>query len=301
MRIAYVNTWGGFTWEFANDKFVMTKMLREAFPNCQIRVGVDENRDLVISLYHPMLGSPHYADISKINCKKIAFTGESYDIVATTPGCDAYIGFDREEDMPLGMMALRFPLYALYHQDYLDKYGCSTFEELRHMFIREKINKISAVVSNPSNYLRNSVIQTLVENNLCDSGGKVGNTVGEVGDKLEFSSRYVVGMAFENLPKKSYITEKIYEVFVVGSIPFYYGADNITDEFNPNSFLRLNTDGDMQMLIASIEDAVSVLTDRKRIDMMLSVDPITGYRAEKYIRNGRQIFKDFIMKVVDTK
>ncbi len=184
MKIAYVNTWGGFDNNCTTDSFIISRLLKEIFPKCEIQLGVNTNVDLVISIYRPMVGSPSYADMNKINCKKIAFTGESYDIVSTTPGCDAYIGFDLEEDMPNGMMALRFPLYAIYHQDYLDKHGCDSFEELREKFRKDKTRKISAVVSNPSNGLRTTLIQYLVQSGVCDSGGRVCNNVGEVSDKL---------------------------------------------------------------------------------------------------------------------
>lgn len=300
MKIAYVNTWGGFDQAFADNSFVMTRMLREAFPNCEIQVGMGGKPDLVISLYHPMVGSPHYADISKVKCKKIAFTGESYDIISTTPGCDAYIGFDLEENMPKDVMSLRFPLYAIYHQDYLDGYGCGSFEELREKFRREKMMKVSAVVSNPSNGLRASVIEYLVRGGFCDSGGKVWNNVGEVKDKLEFTSKYAAALAFENLPKKSYITEKIYEAFAVNSVPIYWGADDIYQDFNQNCFIHFDSSS-QESVNQSVTEIFSLLSDKDRIHKMASTDPITGYRAEKYIRNGRQMFKDFVMKVVDTK
>lgn len=300
MKIAYVNTWGGFNQTLADNPFVMTRMLREAFPNCEIQVGVNGNPDLIISLYHPIVGSPHYADISKVKCKKIAFTGESYDIVSTTPGCDAYIGFDLEDNMPRDVVSLRFPLYAIYHQDYLYKYGCASFEELREKFRREKTMKVSAVVSNPSNGLRASVIEYLVRGGFCDSGGRVWNNVGEVKDKLEFTSKYAAALAFENLPKKSYITEKIYEAFIVNSVPIYWGADDIYQEFNQNCFIHFDS-SNQESMNQSVTEIFSLLSDKDRIHNMATTDPITGYRAEKYIRNGRQIFKDFVMKVMDTK
>lgn len=300
MKIAYVNTWGGFDNESTTNAFIISRMLREAFPNCEIQIGMDGNPDLVFSLYHPMVGSPYYADISKVKCKKIAFTGESYDIVSTTPGCDAYIGFDLEEDISNNVMALRLPLYAIYHQDYLDKHGCTSFEELREKFRKDKMQKISAVVSNPSNGLRTSLIQYLVQNSICDSGGRVCNNVGEVSDKLEFTSKYAAAIAFENLAKKSYITEKIYEAFIVNSVPIYWGAEDIELEFNPNSYIRFDS-SNQESVNRSVQEMFALLSDQNRLHMMSSADPITGYRAEKYIRNGRQIFKDFVMKVVDTK
>lgn len=300
MKIAYVNPWSGFDQKSTTDSFIISRMLREAFPDCEIQVGIDGNPDLAISLYYPMEGSPHYADMSRIRCKKIAFTGESYDIVAVTPGCDAYIGFDQEQDMPSDVMSLRLPLYAVYHQDHLDRHGCGSFEELRERFQKEKIRKVSAVVSNSGNSMRTSLIEYLVRGGFCDSGGRVCNNVGEVSDKLDFTSKYAAALAFENLAKKSYITEKIYEAFIVNSVPIYWGADDIELEFNPNSYIRFDSTN-QESVNQSMAEIFSLLSDKDRLHMMSSADPITEYRAEKYIRDGRQIFKDFVMKVVDTK
>lgn len=302
MKIAYVNTWGGFENAFAHnsDAFAMTRILREAFPRCEIQVGMDNSTDLVVSLYRPLVGSLFYADMNKVKCKKIAFTGESYNILLTTPNCDAYIGFDQEQDMPSNVMSLRYPLYALYHQDYMDKNGCSSFEELRSKFNKNKTSKISAVVSNPSNGLRTSLIEYLVQNGLCDSGGKVHNNVGNVDDKLDFTSKYSAAIAFENLARKSYITEKIYEAFVANSVPIYWGAEDIELEFNPESYIRFDS-SNQESVNRSLQEIFSLLSDKDRLHKMSLTDPITGYRSEKYIRNGRQIFKDFVIKVMDTK
>jgi hypothetical protein len=302
MRIAYVNTWGGFENNGYPEQCFFSRILREIDPSCSIEVGYDPSKsyDLVISMYRPMVGTKSHVDLSKVKEKKLCFTGESYDLVSTTPNADAYIGFDDASEMIGDYKYLRFPLYATYHLNYIDKYGCSSFEELRAKFSREKARKISAVVSNPSNQLRNAVIQTLVMNGFCESGGKVCNSVGDIGDKLDFTSRYLMGLAFENIPKTSYITEKIYEVFAVGSIPFYYGASDISKEFNQDSFIALDTTSDAT-IINSLNEAISILSNKERIDMMLSADPITGFRSEKYIRNGKEMLKTFIMDVMESK
>jgi hypothetical protein len=302
MKIAYVNTWSGFESNDYPNKCFFTRILREVDSNLEVDVGYTSGRnyDLVLSMYYPMVGTKSHVDLSKVKEKKLCFTGESYDIVSTTPNADAYIGFDDASEMIGDYKYLRFPLYATYHLNYIDKYGCSSFEELRAKFSREKARKISAVVSNPSNQLRNAVIQTLVMNGFCESGGKVCNSVGDIGDKLDFTSRYLMGLAFENIPKTSYITEKIYEVFAVGSIPFYYGASDISKEFNQDSFIALDTTSDAT-IINSLNEAISILSNKERIDMMLSADPITGFRSEKYIRNGKEMLKTFIMDVMESK
>jgi hypothetical protein len=231
--------------------------------------------------------------MTTVKTKSLCFTGESYDLERTTPGCDAYVGFDLEDDVKDEVSYLRFPLYAAYHLNNIDKYGCSTFEELRSKFVNTKMSKISAVVSNPSNGLRNSVLKYLLNGGMCVSGGSVHNNA-------DFTSKYAVGMAFENLSKKSYITEKVYEVLAVNSVPFYWGASDIAEEFNPDSYIKFDV-SNQDAAQKSCDDVLSLLTDQSRIDKMMQVDPITGFRSEKYIRDGKNILKNFIMNLVESK
>jgi hypothetical protein len=300
MKVCYVNPWGGFDINFATNGFYISKLLREIDPKCEIQLGLDTSADLIISLYRPMDGHPQFADMRTVKGNTICFTGESYDIVSTTPGCKAYIGFDLEQDMPKDVMSLRYPLYALYHQDYMDKHGCSSFEELRERYKSQKKPKMSAVVSNPSNGLRTSLIEHLVRQGLCMSGGRVHNNVGEIEDKLKFTSEYGVALAFENLSRKSYITEKIYEAFVVNAVPVYWGAEDITEEFNPDSYIVFDVSSN-EAANKSFMNILSLLSDEERINSMSKVDPISGFRSERYIRDGKSILKNFIMSVLDTK
>jgi hypothetical protein len=297
-----VNTWGGFEQGDNAETCFFSRILREVDPACAVDVGYDRSKDydLVISLYRPIPGSKSYADMTTVETKSICFTGESYDLIRTTPGCDAYIGFDLESDVQETLSYLRFPLYAAYHLDNLHRYGCSTFEELRNKFSATKIAKISAVVSNPSNGLRSSLLGYLTSSGACISGGAVHNNAGRVDDKMKFTSEYAVGMAFENLSKKSYITEKIYEVLAVNSIPFYWGASDIGDEFNPKSYLQFDATN-QDTANRSIQSLYSLLTDPALLAKMAEVDPITGFRSEKYIKDGKNILKNFIMNLVESK
>ena len=302
LKVCYVNTWSGFDQGDNAETCFFSRILREIDPSCSIEVGYDPTKthDLVISMYRPIPGSKSYADMTAVETKSLCFTGESYDLVRTTPGCDAYVGFDLEDDVQDEVSYLRFPLYAAYHLNNLDKYGCSTFEELRGKFADTKIPKISAVVSNPSNGLRTSVLKYLLNRDMCVSGGSVHNNAGSVDDKLDFTSKYAVGMAFENLSKKSYITEKVYEVLAVNSVPFYWGASDIAEEFNSDSYIKFDV-SNQDAAQKSCDDVLSLLTDQSRIDKMSRVDPITGFRSEKYIRDGKNILKNFIMNLVESK
>lgn len=305
MRITYVNLWGGFEESKHQEECFLTDVIREIYPKCEVSLGYEKgvHYDMVFSMYAPIPNSKFFLDMSKCNHKSVCFTGESYDIVQTTPNCSAYIGYDLEEDhQNKDYDYLRLPLYAVYHMVNLKKHQCNSFEELRSKFKKTPtIPKFSAVVSNPNNTLRTSLIQKLVSMGLCDSGGRVFNNANlgrSIEDKIVFCSDRPINIAFENLSKKSYITEKIYEAYISGSVPLYWGASDISEEFNPNSFLLFDTIS-TEKANNSILEAISMLTNQKELNKIRSVDPTTGFRSHKYMSNGKQILKNFIMNIME--
>lgn len=303
MRITYVNLWGGFLENNHQNNFFLTDIIREICPKCEVSLGYEKGThyDLVFSIYKPILGAKYFLDMKHCEHKSVCFTGESYDIIETTPNCHAYIGFDLDKlHRDKNYEYLRFPLYAVYHMENLKKYKCNTFRELREKFKKNpKILKFSAVISNPNNQLRTSLIKKLITIGLCDSGGKTLNNIKmEMDDKILFCSNYPVNITFENLSKKSYITEKIYETYVSGSVPFYWGAPDVSEEFNPNSFVSFDS-SDIESANESVHKAISLLTNLEELNKIRDIDPITNYRSDKYISYGKKILKNFLQKIID--
>lgn len=302
LKIAYVNTWGGFN----SDDVFFSRILKQVDKNCIFTEGIqDLNYDLVISLMPNKVNGIEKIDMKSIKCKKLCFTGESYSMLDHTPHSDAYIGFDHVEDISPAIKYLRFPLYAVYHYDYLNKFNCSSFEELRNKFyVKNPDTLFSAVVSNPSNRLRTELIYYLVTNNLCKSGGAVINNVGNIGwssdSKHKLTSSCMYNLAFENVSKKGYITEKIYEAFMAGVIPYYWGAPDVSMEFNPESYFVFHST-DEQDTKNSIQLMVERLSNIDLFGQMRQTDPFTGFNSEKYIKNGIEIVKNFMLEILETK
>lgn len=101
----------------------------------------------------------------------------------------------------------------------------------------------SFVVSNGKSKKRIAFFQRL--NNAgykqVNSGGRfLNNTGGPVHDKNEFLQQHRFNIAFENSAYKGYTTEKIYDAFVAGCIPIYWGDPAIEYYFNPRRFINYN-------------------------------------------------------------
>lgn len=63
------------------------------------------------------------------------------------------------------------------------------------------------------------------------------NYRGTVNDKLKIMSQYKFTLAFENNSFPGYITEKLFHPMMSGSIPVYYGAENVTQHIPEDCFI----------------------------------------------------------------
>lgn len=75
--------------------------------------------------------------------------------------------------------------------------------------------------------------------NKCDVFGKGINFIKNIEDGLR---DYCFSITVENANYPNMVTEKITNCFMTGTIPIYYGIDNIGDFFNKNGIIILNND-----------------------------------------------------------
>lgn len=57
--------------------------------------------------------------------------------------------------------------------------------------------------------------------------------------KRDIISRYKFTIAFENAVDRDYVTEKVFDALIAGSVPLYYGAENV-DEYLPGDGCIIN-------------------------------------------------------------
>ena len=67
-------------------------------------------------------------------------------------------------------------------------------------------------------------------------------------DKLEGYKDYRFTIVIENCNHDNYYTEKITDAFATGTIPVYWGTDNVFEVFNPDGIIRLTDDFDFSEL-----------------------------------------------------
>lgn len=85
-------------------------------------------------------------------------------------------------------------------------------------------------------------------------GGQYKNNVGgAIKDKIKFLSHYKFSIAMENSEGQGYVSEKILDSFMAGTIPIYYGGYTIDEFINPKSYILIKNENDMLKKIEYIK------------------------------------------------
>ena len=167
------------------------------------------------------------------------------------------------------MVDMNYADYVLgnFHINYLDKYfKYSIFLFMNFTNInrnRKEVLKTSkrkkfcaAVISNCKSFYRFRLkfIEKLSKYKKVDMGGKCKNNINStIKNKIEFLNNYKFSIAMENSNGDGYISEKIVDSFLAGTIPIYYGDYMIEEFINPKSYILIKGDKDMDEKIEYIK------------------------------------------------
>jgi len=158
---------------------------------------------------------------------------------------------------------------------YLDRYFRKTtliwiFEKRylnikNKVFIQNRINSLNskikkkfcaAVISNylTSNQFRIKFIKELSKYKKVDMGGRFMNNIGEtVKNKIKFLSLYKFSIAMENSEGQGYVSEKILDSLIAGTIPIYYGGYMVDEFINPKAYILIRNEKDIKQKIEYIK------------------------------------------------
>ena len=122
--------------------------------------------------------------------------------------------------------------------------------------IRNRTKFCVAMISNnaSSDNFRLHFIEQLNKYKEVDMAGKVFNNIGKyINDKINFLSSYKFSIAMENSNGDGYSSEKIVDSFISGTIPIYYGDYMIDEYINPNAYILIKGEKDIQKKIEYIK------------------------------------------------
>jgi hypothetical protein len=153
---------------------------------------------------------------------------------------------------------VRIPLYRWYLPDYEslfnpDRSVCRIDGDHE---LASKSRFCTATISNGSrgNFFER-LFEAIPQYKPVDSGGRWKNTVGgAVKDKLAFLRQGKFHIAFENSSTPGYVTEKIMHAFAAHTIPIYWGAPDIAEDFNPKAFVNCHHYDSVEAVVARVRE-----------------------------------------------
>ena len=173
--------------------------------------------------------------------------------------------------------------YHIIHLDRYFKYSIffwtkfQDIEEKRKDILSKPMRKkfCAAVISNCLSEFRLNFIDYLNEYKKVDMGGKCHNNINEsVVDKVAFLSNYKFSIAMENSDGDGYLSEKIVDSFLAGTIPIYYGDYFLEEFINPKSYILIKGEKDIEKKIEYIK---KIDKDDNLYKAILKEKPISYY------------------------
>lgn len=192
-------------------------------------------------------------------CIKIFYTGENERPQSYV--CHYAISFDHVDTEN----QYRLPLYVIYDFDNQHRNVPNSTDYSRDPSDLNKKFKdkfCSFVVKNGACAKRNYFFQRLNEYKRVDSAGPLFNNMGAilergegaVAAKVKFLNDYKFNLCFENSSHAGYVTEKLYEAYMGGTIPIYWGSPTVECDFNPKAFLNWHDYQDDEAFMQAIID-----------------------------------------------
>ena len=107
--------------------------------------------------------------------------------------------------------------------------------------------------------------------------------------KIDVFSPSQFGVAIENTQHRGYFTEKILDLFLLKSVPIYWGCTNIVYFFNTDGIIIVNS-------VDDIIHAINVL-DKNSYDIVFKKAVEENYQTAKKYVDYEQNIVDYITKV----
>jgi hypothetical protein len=94
-------------------------------------------------------------------------------------------------------------------------------------------------------------------------------------EKIQVLSQYKFALCFENCVFPGYVTEKIFDCFLAGCIPIYFGAPDIEDFVPEGSFIdfrKYKSFNDLENDLLNFSEEQATVMLRKAKDFLASKD-----------------------------
>lgn len=244
ITVAFCDWWdaeyGGGTFNIHDNFFV--NLIKT---HCGFEIKTVEPHQTPDILFYSVFGESNGAYRAG---RKVFYAGEP---VPHRPNADFNITFDASN-----IVNTRLPLWVCYFDDAIMKLKPRQFSPITK---REKFCSYIATQPGFGNNRQLFVERLSAQYKRVDCGGVHLNNIGgaippgvNASGKIEHNKQYKFAVAFENRQYPGYVTEKICDAYKSGCIPIYWGTPDVTQDFNPNTFINANDFTDFDALIDHI-------------------------------------------------
>ncbi|MFC4685994.1 glycosyltransferase family 10 domain-containing protein [Epilithonimonas pallida] len=238
-----------------------------------------------------VVGNPKISNF--IRSPKIFFTGENIENQEHPSfifkkyhlkNHDLSLGFSYLDDKKY----LRFPLWILYiipsNASFEDiKSLIDSYNDPKHRHNNNRENFCANISRADNNGIRKTIIDLLVPIETVKCAGSFLKNTNDLqekfGDnKIEYLKTFRFNICPENSNTKGYVTEKLFEAIIAGSIPIYWGSHNRPDPKIINQDAVLFFDPENPQLLF---DKVNLLwKDKNAYEEFCRLKPFTDHAAE---------------------
>ena len=238
LRINFISFWPNFK---KKDNYFYHLL------NLKYKVIIDNKNPQIVFHSYDYSGNEEHKNFDKNKTLKIFFSGENVDPDLN----ESNFSFTFRSTNKNGNY--RLPLWVL-HINWFDIKYKKNRDIGYHIDLKSLLSKkniinnefCSFITSNPQGR-RVDFFQKLNDIKKVDSGGRIQNNLnfqikgrGDQHWKYNFLKKYKFNIAFENTIGMGYVSERIIQPMSVGSIPIYWGDNQVKKDFNKDSFIFVN-------------------------------------------------------------
>lgn len=118
---------------------------------------------------------------------------------------------------------------------------------------------------------------------------------GECDDKHELLSRYKFTIAYENTAYPGYVTEKVIDAIVAGSVPVYMGAPDIAEQLPAEAFIDAKSLNSPEAISARMDQ----MTEREALSMIdAGQEFLRSSQGQRYTYEG---FSEWVVSLASGK
>ena len=237
IRIAFADFWPNFV----KDDNYFYHLLNKEF-NITL---TEDNPDLI---FHSVdySNNREHEKYDQDKTKKIFYTGEN--ISPDFSNTHAALSFQKnsENNFRLPLWALHINWFNVPYRKKRDQSYLLNLDNLLEKNIKKhKKTKFCSFVATKPSGKRTEFIPKFNEIKKIDCAGRLFNNTkknikgrGDQKWKINYLKKYKFNICFENSSTLGYVTEKIIQSMYVNSIPIYWGAEDVNNDFNTASFIN---------------------------------------------------------------